>query len=46
VIVHNVANSKRNKTEVIEVILSPSDRYMQMQRKAQSHKPVDILGEL
>jgi len=27
-----------------EVILSPSDRYMQMPWKAPSHKPVDILG--
>ena len=32
--------------EVIEVILSPSDRYMQTKRKAPSRKPVDIWGEL
>ena len=31
-------------TEVIEVILSPSDRYMQTIRKAPSYKPVDNLG--
>lgn len=36
----NVAHS----TEVIEVILSPSDRYMQTIRKAPSYKPVDNLG--
>jgi hypothetical protein len=33
-------------TEVIEVILSPSDRYMQTNRKALSHEPVDFLGKL
>ena len=32
------------RTEVIEVILSPSDRYMSTVRKAPSYKPVDILG--
>ena len=30
--------------EVIEVILSPSDRHMQTIRKAPSYKPVDNLG--
>ena len=29
-----------------EFILSPSDRYMQTQRKAQSYKPVDYSGLL
>ena len=33
-----------NRIEVIEVILSPSHRYMQTIRKAPSYKPVDILG--
>lgn len=38
------AKAATHNTEVIEVILSPSDRYMQTIRKAPSYKPVDNLG--
>ena len=38
------AKDATHNTEVIEVILSPSDRYMQTIRKAPSYKPVDNLG--